>query len=66
MIMDRTTRTWHEKIVADAERLVGRPLTNTEIAFITSRGGYVALEMIHDTITAGTREEIVLYLNSEA
>ncbi|MHB8834976.1 MAG: hypothetical protein ACYC9Y_04630 [Candidatus Methylomirabilia bacterium] len=66
VIMDRTTRNWHKTIIADAERLVGRTLTNTEATFITRRGGYVALEMIHDTIRAGTKEEIVRYLNSEA
>jgi len=64
--MDRTTRRWHKAIISDAERVIGRCLTNDENNFITSRGGFVALEMIHDTIKAGTREEIVSYLNSEA
>ena len=63
---DRTTRNWHRKIIADAERIVGRTLTNSEINFITSRGGYVALEMIHHTVRIGTKEEIITYLNSEA
>jgi hypothetical protein len=63
--MDRTTRRWHKAIIADAERVIGRNLTNDETYFITSRGGYIALEMIHDTIKAGTKEEIVSYLNSE-
>jgi hypothetical protein len=64
--MDRTTRRWHKAIIADAERVIGRSLTNDETNFITTRGGYIALEMIHDTIKAGTKEEIVSYLNSEA
>ena len=63
---DRTTRNWHKAIIADAERIVERTLTNTEMSFITSRGGFIALEMIHDTIKAGTKENIVQYLNSEA
>ena len=63
---DRTTRKWQKTIIADAERIVKRTLTNTEINFITSRGGFIALEMIHDTIKAGTKEEIARYLNSEA
>ena len=64
--MDRTTRKWHKAIIADAERVIGRGLTDIETNFITSRGSFIALEMIHDTIKAGTREEIVPYLNSEA
>ncbi|NJD56827.1 MAG: hypothetical protein FIA94_10540 [Nitrospirae bacterium] len=61
----RTTRNWHKRIIADAEDIVGRRLTKKEISFITSRGGYVALEMIHDTIKAETKDEIIAYLNSE-
>lgn len=64
--MDRTTRRWQKAIIADAERVIGRGLTNAETNFIATRGGFIALEMIHDTIKAGTREEIVSYLNSEA
>ena len=64
MAPDRTTNTWHKSIIADAEKIVGRNLTKNEKKFITSRRGYVALEMIHDTIRAGTTEEIVSYLNS--
>ena len=63
---DRTTGKWHKAIVADAERTLGRTLTIVERQFIVSRGGFIALEMIHDTIKAGTREEIAAYLNSEA
>jgi len=66
MIMDRTTKNWHRKIITDAERIVGRRLTTAEADFITRRGGYVALEMIHDTIKAGTKAGIVRYLKSEA
>jgi microsomal dipeptidase-like Zn-dependent dipeptidase len=60
---DRTTRNWHKAIIADAEQKLGRKLTDDEARFITSRGGFVALEMIHDTIKAGTKEEIISYLS---
>ena len=65
-IPDRTIRKWHKRIVADAENKLGRTLTSAERQLITSRGGCIALEMIHDNIKAGTREEVVRYLNSEA
>jgi len=63
---DRTTKNWQKKIMADAEKTLGRKLTETEIRFITSKAGFVALEMIHDTIKAGTKEEMETYLNSES
>ena len=63
-IMDRTTKKWHKTIVADAENKLGRTLTDTEKRFITSRGGGIALEMIHDTIRVGTKDEVISYLNS--
>ena len=62
---DRTTRNFHKSIIASAERIVGRRLTDKGIRFIISRGGYVALEMIHDTIKSGTKDEIIAHLNSE-
>lgn len=65
-IKDRTIVKWHKKIVADAENKLGRRLTDTERHLITSRGGYIALEMIHDSIRTGTKEEIISYLNSES
>jgi hypothetical protein len=65
-IMDRPTKKWHKTIVAEAKRKLGRSLTDTETHFITSRGGGLALEMIHDNIRAGTKDEVISYLNSEA
>jgi hypothetical protein len=65
-LMDRPTMKWHKTIVAEAENKLGRTLTDTERHFITSRGGGIALEMIHDNIRAGTKDEIISYLNSEA
>ena len=65
MTPDRTTKRWHRRIIADAERTLGRRLCEHELRFITSRGGFVALEMIHDTVRAAAREELVAYLASE-
>lgn len=65
-ILDRTTKKWHRRIIADAENKLGRKLSAAETAMITSRGGGVALEMIHDSVRAGTKEEVISYLNSES
>lgn len=65
-IADRTIGKWHKRIIAAAENTLGRRLTNTERHLITSRGGCIALEMIHDSIRTGTKEEIISYLNSES
>lgn len=65
MFADRTTKKWHRGIIADAERKLGRKLTDNEAAFITSRGGFIALEMIHDTVKALSGKDLEEYLNSE-
>jgi len=65
MIWDLTTRRWHKAIVADAERTLGRPLRDYEKEFVTSRGGYLALEMIHDSVKAAGRSELESYLASD-
>jgi hypothetical protein len=65
MILDLTTRRWHKRIIRDAEKTLGRPLQDHEKQFITSRVGYVALEMIHDTVKAASKEELERYLGSE-
>ncbi len=65
---DSLVKKWHRDIIADAERKLGRGLKGHEKTFITSRRGFIALEMIHDTIKAGEREEIEeieKYLSSE-
>ena len=65
MNWDLTTRRWHKAIVADAERTLGRPLRDYEKELITSRGGYMALEMIHDTVKTASRSELEAYLAQE-
>jgi hypothetical protein len=65
MIWDLTVRRWHKAIIADAQKKLGRPLKCHEREFITSRGGFMALEMIHDTVKAASRNELESYLDSE-
>lgn len=56
---------WHEKAIAESERRIGRALTDKERSFITSRGGFVALEMIEDTANSMHGEERENYPKSE-
>jgi hypothetical protein len=65
MNSERTVKTWQKAIIADAERKLGRPLKTYEREFITSRSGFIALEMIHDTIKASEKGQIEAYLGSE-
>jgi hypothetical protein len=56
----------HREIVKDCRKRLGRALSPEEKAFITSRGGCIALEMIHDTVKSREGEALEKYLNSEA
>lgn len=56
---------WQEKIRGECERKLQRPLTNVENNFVRSRQGFIALEMIQDTVLAIQPEELQVYLNSE-
>jgi hypothetical protein len=55
----------HRAIIETATRKLGRELTEKESRFITSRGGFIALELIMDTVDADPRDEVERYLNSE-
>ena len=63
---DSSASNFHKAIVDSATQKLGRVLTEQEKRFITSRGGYIALEMIMDTLRAESRDEVERYLNSEA
>ena len=56
---------WQSEILSECRRKLGRQLTAIESAFVTSPGGFIALEMIHDTVRALDGQELVDYLNSE-
>jgi hypothetical protein len=60
-----TVRAFHESIVVLAQQKLGRSLTAKEHTFITTRGGFLALEAIRDTVTAAPPSELEEYLNSE-
>ena len=63
---ERAVRTWQKAIIADAEAKMGRSLRPSERAFIERRGGFLALEMIHDTVKAAGVAELERYLASES
>ena len=56
---------FHSAIIRVAVSKLGRGLSEKENLFITQREGFVALEMIHDSVCAATKDELVRYLNSE-
>lgn len=58
---------WQAAIIKDCEKILGRKLREPEKLFISSRGGYIALEMIHDHVKglAEKPDELERYLNSE-
>ncbi len=62
---DAAVSEFHRAIITLAAEKLGRDLTDKESRFITSRGGYIVLEAIHDTVATGSRENIERYLNSE-
>jgi hypothetical protein len=58
-------RAFQADIIKTAESKLGRPLTEREQQFITSRLGFIALEMISDTVRALDPERLGSYLNSD-
>jgi hypothetical protein len=58
-------RNFHKTIINAAVEILGRPLTEDEKKFITSRRGYVALEIILDTVRGASPTNLEQYLNSE-
>lgn len=59
-------KNWHNKIVAICEKKLERRLSDPELKFVASRGGFMALEMIEDTVSSITGDELASYLNSES
>ena len=59
MNSEATVKNWQKAIIADAEGKLGRTLEVHEREFITSRGGFIALEMIHDTVKAAASPQAV-------
>lgn len=67
MVMDNEdlVREWQNRIIAICEERLGRPLSSRERLFITSRAGFIALEMIEDAVSDASAEEIGKLLNSD-
>jgi len=57
---------WQQEIVRVATQKLGRDLSEAESFFITRRGGFIALEMIHDTVNGNDASFVERYLNSES
>lgn len=62
----RIVTAWHEKIIAVCRGKLQRTLTEVELEFILSRGGFLALEMIGDTVNSLEAPALAEYLNSES
>jgi hypothetical protein len=63
---EKLMKNWHAAIMQQCRQKLGRPLTPLEEKFITSRGAFVALEMIEDTVRSLSGPELEAYLNSES
>ncbi len=64
---EHVVRGWHATIVGECTRILGRKLTEAETVFITSRGAFIALEIIEDHVRSlrGKPAELQRYLRSE-
>ena len=57
---------WQGNIMAICEDRLGRELTIRERKFILSHGGFMALEVIEDSVSEGSSDQIERLLNSKA
>ena len=65
MFKDRTVNRWQKAIMKECVKRLGRKLNQEEQRFITSRGSFIALEMIDDTVKSLEGAKLEEYLNSE-
>jgi hypothetical protein len=63
---ERLVRDWQKSIIKECQKRLGRKMTEEEEIFITSRGGFIALEMIEDTVRRLVGKGLEEYLNSES
>jgi len=66
MFKDRTVNRWQKAIMKECVKRLGRKLSEEEQRFITSRSGFIALEMIDDTVKTLEGADLAQYLNSES
>jgi hypothetical protein len=62
---EKLVKKWQGAIIRVCRERLGRELTPQENRFIASRGGFIALEMIDDTVKSLQGAELEKYLNSE-
>ena len=62
---EKIVKEWQERIINESEKKLGRSLTEAEMHFIISRKGFMALEVIEDTVRSSSMNEVYTYLNSE-
>jgi hypothetical protein len=60
---DKMVRAWQQKILIECERILDRRLTDNETSFVRGREGFMALEMIEDSIAQMNAVELAAYLN---
>ena len=57
---------WHGEIIRECQKRLRRTLTEDEKLFISSRGGFIALDAIESMVTSLAGKELEAYLNSES
>ena len=62
---EKLVKNWQKNIVEECQKRLDRELTKDELIFVTSRGGFIALEIIEDTVKTLKKNKLEIYLNSE-
>jgi hypothetical protein len=63
---EKLVRSWQASIILECENRLRRKLTEIEELFITARAGFIALEIIEDTVKSIDGNELEEFLNSES
>ena len=62
---EKLVKNWQKNIIKECQKRLNRNLTKDELIFITSRGGFIALEMIENTVKTLEKNKLENYLNFE-
>ncbi|MCE3264987.1 MAG: hypothetical protein K0R43_4066 [Pseudoduganella sp.] len=62
---EKMVNAWQQKILDVCERILQRQLTDVEMSFVHTREGFMALEMIEDSVSQMNAVELTAYLNSD-
>jgi len=63
---EKVVSKWHNLIIEECQKRLGRRLTEDDEIFIASRRGFIALEMIEDTVKTLVGKYLENYLYSES